>query len=134
MSRDADNGWMDAFGGWVFEYRGRTVYFGGDTAYAPLGSESFADLQARVLPVWERLTSEFRDRTMVVVAHGVICKVLLVSVTEEWKLGDWHKLGPIHNVAISDLERSNAGWNAVAVNALPSEIAEVNNAHETPRY
>ena len=53
----ADYAWMDnvGFTGWVFEYRGLTVYFGGDTAYAgPLFRETaarFGDIDLAIIPI-----------------------------------------------------------------------------------
>src|SRR5262249_21967577 len=48
-------------------------WMAGETSFAPPGAESFDDIRARVLPVWERLTHTHRDRCLVVVAHGVVC-------------------------------------------------------------
>src|ERR1700730_11392814 len=52
----------------------------GETSYAPDGAESFDDIRGRVLPVWERLMQEHAGRTLVIVAHGIVCKVLLLSL------------------------------------------------------
>src|SRR5262249_6236792 len=51
----------------------------GETSYAPGGGESLDDVRARVVPVFERLAEEFAGQTYVVVAHGNVCKVLLLS-------------------------------------------------------
>lgn len=65
----ADNGWMDAFGGWVFEYRGRTVYFGGDTAYAPghfhATRNRFPNIDLAFLPIAPLEPRGFMKRTHV---------------------------------------------------------------------
>jgi N-acyl-phosphatidylethanolamine-hydrolysing phospholipase D len=56
-----------AFTGYVFEYRGQSVYFGGDTAYAP---QSFAATRRRfprldlaVLPICPIAPRDFMERT-----------------------------------------------------------------------
>src|SRR5262249_8313811 len=59
----------------------------GDTGFAQGGAESFDDMQQRLLPAWGRLTTEHAGRTLVVVAHGIVCKVLLVSLVAA--LADW---------------------------------------------
>ena len=41
-------------------------------------AESFDQVQTRVLAVWRRVTAEVPDQTLVIVAHGVVCKVLLL--------------------------------------------------------
>ncbi len=99
-----------------------TRWIAGDTGYAPGGAESFDDLRARLLPAWERLTSNADAGPIVVVAHGIVCKVLLLSLLPGYGLADWHRIGPIHNVAISELSRNSSGWTALRINDLPLEV------------
>jgi 2,3-bisphosphoglycerate-dependent phosphoglycerate mutase len=95
-------------------------WLAGDTAYAPEGAESFDDLRDRLLPVWHRLTTQHAGRTLVIVAHGVVCKVLLLSLLPGLGIADWTALGPIHNVAVHELIREEGEeWHAVRVNDLP---------------
>jgi probable phosphoglycerate mutase len=92
-------------------------WLAGETGYAPEGAESFDDIRARVLPVWERLTTAHRGKRLVIVAHGVVCKVLLLSLLPGHSIADWPRLGPIHNVSISELVREETGWRALLLNA-----------------
>jgi probable phosphoglycerate mutase len=96
----------------------------GDTAYAPSGAESFDDIRRRVLPVWQRLTTEFAGQTLVLVAHGIVCRVLLLSLLPGYTVSDWHRIGT-HNVAISELIRKEEKWRAVRLNDLPAAVAEL---------
>lgn len=93
----------------------------GETGYAHPGAESFDDMQRRLLPVWERLTTVYAGRTLVIVAHGIVCKVLLVSLLEGHGLATWQGLGGILNVAVHELLRAepNGAWRAVRLNQLP---------------
>ena len=84
-------------------------WLAGETGYAPDGAESFDDIRDRVLPVWHRLTTQHADRTLVVVAHGVVCKVLLLNLLPGLGVADWTRLGPIQNVAIHELIREDGG-------------------------
>ena len=94
----------------------------GETSYAPDGAESFDDIRDRVLPVWHRLTMQHADRTLVVVAHGIVCKVLLLCLLPGLGVADWATLGPIHNVAIHELMREDGKeWHAVRINDLTYE-------------
>jgi len=97
-------------------------WMAGETAYAPDGAESFDEIRGRVLPVWERLTEEFAQRCLVVVAHGVVCKVLCLSILPGWGVGDWKRLGPIQNVALTELVAHDGTWEAVQLNHLPEEL------------
>lgn len=105
-----DGVWPDTLGRWL----------SGDTAYAPHGAESYDAICHRVLPVWERLTAMYRDQTIVVVAHGVVCKVLLLNVLPGLTLADWTRLGPMRNVGIHELVGEQASWRAVRLNEAPA--------------
>jgi broad specificity phosphatase PhoE len=92
-------------------------WMAGDTGFAPDGAESFDAIGERVLPVWRRLAEEFRDRTLVVVAHGVVCKVLLLlNLLPGRSVADWKSLGPVPNLGLSELVHDGGGWQAVRLN------------------
>ncbi len=88
----------------------------GDTGFAPVGAESFDAIRERVLPVWERLTKGHDGETFVVVAHGVVIKVLLLTLLREYTVADWHRLGPSRNVAVNELVYEGDSWRAVRLN------------------
>jgi broad specificity phosphatase PhoE len=85
-------------------------WMAGETSYAPPGSESFDEIHGRTLPVWQRLTTAYADRCLVIVAHGVVCKVLLLSVLPGLSARDWESVGPIRNASVIRLELSEGGW------------------------
>jgi broad specificity phosphatase PhoE len=91
----------------------------GDTAYAPPGAESFDSIRARVLPVWQRLTTRYEGQTLAIVAHGVVIKTLLLSLLPGYTVADWHRLGPIGNAEIRELVRELDGWVDVSRNLKP---------------
>jgi probable phosphoglycerate mutase len=101
-------------GPWPYTLR---RWMAGDTAYAPEGAESFDDIRDRVLPVWRRLTNDHAGKTLVVVAHGVVCKVLLLTLLPGRSVADWQHLGPIHNIAVSELVFEGGIWQALRINA-----------------
>jgi probable phosphoglycerate mutase len=100
-------------------------WMAGDTTFAPPGAESFDDIRRRVLPVWQRVTAECEGKTIVMVAHGVVCKVLLLTLLPGYSVGDWKKIGPIHNIAISELLYEGGAWHASRVNELPAGLASL---------
>jgi broad specificity phosphatase PhoE len=97
-------------------------WMAGETAFAPAGAESFDEIRRRVLPVWQRVTSEGEGKTIVLVAHGVVCKVLLLTLLADYSVADWHRIGPIHNVGISELVGNVDGWRAVRLNEVPAAV------------
>jgi probable phosphoglycerate mutase len=106
-----DGVWPDTLARWV----------AGDTGYAPSGAESFDDIRGRVLPVWERIAADRPRRTRVVVAHGIVIKVLLLSILPGYSIGDWKRLGSIGNVGVSELLGDDGVWKAVRLNDPPVE-------------
>ncbi len=96
-----------------------------DTAYAPPDAESFDDIRHRVIPVWQRVAEECAGQTVVIVAHGVVCKVLLFTLLPGHSVSNWKRLGPIHNVAISELLHEGEQWRAARLNDLPAAVASL---------
>jgi len=99
-------------------------WLAGDTAFAPPGAESFDDIRRRVVPVWQRLTRVYVGQTLVIVAHGLVCRVLLLSLLPGYSIGDWHRIG-IDNVAIHELLIEGETWRALRINDLPAEVADI---------
>jgi broad specificity phosphatase PhoE len=95
-------------------------WMAGQTDYATPGAESFDALRARVMPIWERLTTQWEDRTVAVVAHGVVIRVLLLTLLPGRSVRDWTQLGAIHNVALTELVRARPedAWRAERINEV----------------
>jgi len=96
----------------------------GETDYAPEGSESFDQILARILPIWETITKKYAGENIVIVAHGAVIKVLLLSILQEWQIEDWDKFGVIPNVGINELVLENYCWKAIRINLVPPEAPE----------
>jgi len=112
--------WPDTLAKWV----------SGDTAYTPEGMESFDQIRDRVLPVWDRVTLENQGRTIVIVAHGIVCRVLMLSLVEGYNAADWPRLGRIANVSISELVGSGRSWRAERIGYVPDEVRKINETEE----
>jgi len=95
----------------------------GDTAYTTEGAESIDTLRARVLPIWKALNDEYDGQKLLVVAHGMVIRVLLLTILDGYSLDDWDRLGSIHNCAITDLTCDAGRWRASRLNDLPPEVA-----------
>jgi len=81
----------------------------GETNYASDGAESYDAMCHRLLPIWERIVRTYAEQTTVVVAHGVVCKVLLLNILPGLSIADWQRLGPIANVVVMELIQSGDG-------------------------
>jgi broad specificity phosphatase PhoE len=97
-----------------------THWTAGNTAFTTPGAESFDDLTARLLPAWGRVVTAHPGGRVVVVAHGIVCKVLLLSLLHDWDVSGWGKLGRSANVAVSELTpRADGRWAAERLLAVP---------------
>ncbi len=81
----------------------------GQLGYTHEGGESYAAIRDRIVPVFRSLGGRHLDQTIVVVAHGVVIRVLLTSLIEELEPRDFDKIG-IENVAINDLRWDGSRW------------------------
>jgi alpha-ribazole phosphatase len=93
----------------------------GPSSERPPGGESFDDLFARVVPVIERLSSEYRGRDIVAVAHGGTIKA---AIAHALGLGAEAGLAfMIENCSVTRLERLSSSqtspWRVAAVNHRP---------------
>jgi broad specificity phosphatase PhoE len=95
----------------------------GDTAYTTPGAESFEDIARRVLAAWRRVLAAHPGERVVVVAHGVVCKVLLLSLLEGWDSTGWAKLGRVANLAVSELHPIGGNWHAEKLLIVPEPVA-----------
>lgn len=104
--------WPDTLDRWV----------AGDTAFTPPGMESFDQIRDRVRPVWDRVTLENQGKAIAVVAHGIVIRVLLLTVVEGYNAADWPRLGRVANASISEVAGSGRTWRAVRIGQVPDEV------------
>ncbi len=96
------------------------AWHAGDLSNAPAGAESFCDIQSRLLPVWEEISRRFGGRTVIVVAHGVLIRVLFISLFKQFQPFDWHSIG-ITNVAVNELHWDGHTWKLARQNEVVAE-------------
>lgn len=87
----------------------------GEVDYTHEGGESYAEIRDRVVPVLHRLVDAWPGETIMVVAHGVVIRVLLTTLLEGRGPGDFDRYA-IDNVAINDLRWDGIRWSAVTLN------------------
>jgi broad specificity phosphatase PhoE len=95
----------------------------GDTAFTTPGAESFDDLRRRLVPAFERVAAAHPGGRVVVVAHGVVCKVLLLCLLPGYGPGAWKRLGRVPNLAASELVGTADGWSATGLLQVPPPVA-----------
>jgi len=96
-------------------------WIGGDTAFAPEGMESFDDIGRRVLPVWRRLAEAHLGKTYIMVAHGIVIKVLLFSLNMGWSASDWNAFRS-HHLGIHEVVGQNGRWRLEQTGYVPEAV------------
>ncbi|QDU21600.1 histidine phosphatase family protein [Urbifossiella limnaea] len=103
----------------------------GDTAFSTPGAESFDDLRRRLVPAIERVAAAHPGGRVVVVAHGVVCKVLLLCLLPGHGPGVWKQLGRVANLSVSELTRTGEGWSAAGLLQVPPPVAALTDGAPT---
>jgi probable phosphoglycerate mutase len=98
-------------------------WMSGEKGYASPGAESFLDVQQRILPIWRRLAEQCAGETCVVVAHGGVNKVLLLSL--DVGLTDWHAFHT-PNLGINELVLQDGRWRLLRLAEVPEEVRRCN--------
>jgi broad specificity phosphatase PhoE len=103
--------------GWT-TYNGiKSRWIAGELEVSHPGGESFADIRRRVCPILEDLAARHRGETIVVVAHGVVIRVLLTSLLSGLAPADFDRIS-IDFASINDLWYDGRTWTARALNQV----------------
>jgi probable phosphoglycerate mutase len=119
---EADDIWNDTITRWL----------AGETSYAYPGMESYDALRARTLPAFRRVVEAHPDGRVAIVCHGVVCKVLLLTLVRGYGPADWVRIGSIPNLAVSELVPDGDFWAASRLLVVPPPVAAVNAAFADP--
>jgi 2,3-bisphosphoglycerate-dependent phosphoglycerate mutase len=104
----------------------------GNTSYTTSGAESFDDLTQRLLPAWNQVVAAHPRGRVVIVAHGIVCKVLLLNLLEGGGAGRWAELGRVANVSVTHLvPHSSTGWKAERLLEIPEPVATLSAGEPT---
>lgn len=95
----------------------------GEIDYTTPGAESFAEIRHRVLTAWQRLLSELEGERIVLVAHGVVCKVLLLSLIDGFTPADWTRIGKALNLSVSELRGHAGRWTPQFLLQVPQPVS-----------
>ncbi len=90
-------------------------WMAGDLDFAPEGDESYAAMRARAVPAFLGALEGLEGRTVVVVLHGLLIRVLLTSLVAGLGPASFATIG-ISNCAINDLARDGDNWRARSLN------------------
>lgn len=81
----------------------------GDIDATHPSGESFRQVRDRVMPAFQAIADRHRGETAIIVAHGVVIRVLIASLVESVGLKAIPKI-TIEHVAIHELRNEGEGW------------------------
>ncbi len=103
-------------------------WLAGDTAHAVEEMESFDAVRDRTLPAFRRVVEAHPGGRVVIVCHGVVCKVLLLSLLRDYSAANWLTIGRAQNLSVSELVPDAGAWTARQLLMVPPPVAAVNAA------
>lgn len=105
----------------------------GNTAFTTTGAESFDALKLRLHDGWRNVLAAHPNGRVVIVAHGIVCKVLLLTLLHGWDVGGWEKIGRIANASVSELFPGAAGlWHSERILEVPESILRLADPAQLP--
>jgi 2,3-bisphosphoglycerate-dependent phosphoglycerate mutase len=95
-----------------------TRWMAGELDYTHPGGESYADIRRRTVPAFLALADRHPGRMIVVVAHGVVIRVLLTSLLGGFGPEQFDAIG-IPNAVLNDLRQEGTHWRAETLAVPP---------------
>lgn len=103
--------------GWPLYEASFRQWMAGDWDATHPGGESYREIRQRVLPAIDAIRAAHHGASVVVVAHGVVIRVLITSLVEGYSCRDWENLG-IDFTAINVLHAHGETWHATHLNGV----------------
>jgi broad specificity phosphatase PhoE len=103
--------------GWATYNETKSRWIAGELEVSHPGGESFADIRRRVCPILEELAGRHRGQTVVVIAHGVVIRVALISLVTGFTPADFDKIA-IDFASVNNLWHDGRTWTARALNQV----------------
>jgi probable phosphoglycerate mutase len=109
--------------GWAIYAGTKDRWIAGDLEYTHPGGESYGDIRRRVVPIIEDLGRRHRGDTIMVVAHGVVIRVLLTSLISGLTPADFDRIA-IDFASVNDLFLDGNIWTAGPLNQIIASSPE----------
>jgi broad specificity phosphatase PhoE len=103
--------------GWATYAQSKARWMAGDLEFSHPGGESFADIRRRVVPVFRELAARHPGQAVIVVAHGVVIRVVVTSLAAGFTPADFDRIA-IDFAAVNELWFDGASWTARVLNRV----------------
>jgi 2,3-bisphosphoglycerate-dependent phosphoglycerate mutase len=103
--------------GWAIYAESKRRWMAGDLNFTHDGGESFEAIRQRVLPIIQEITLRHRGQTTTVIAHGIVIRVLLLTLLDDLPPADFDRIA-IDFASINDLRWDGNRWRAHTLNQV----------------
>jgi broad specificity phosphatase PhoE len=103
--------------GWLIYAQSKSNWIAGNLEYSHPGGESYADIRRRVIPILEDIVAIHCGHPVIIVAHGVVIRVILTSLLAGYRPGDFDRIA-IDFASINDLWFDGENWTARELNRV----------------
>jgi 2,3-bisphosphoglycerate-dependent phosphoglycerate mutase len=103
--------------GWSIYAASKTRWIAGDLDHTHEGGESYADVRRRVVPVLQEITERHSGQTIIIIAHGVVIRVILTSLLAGSHPSEFDRFA-IDFASVNDLKFDGKVWTARALNQV----------------
>jgi 2,3-bisphosphoglycerate-dependent phosphoglycerate mutase len=101
--------------GWATYAASKERWVAGELEHTHPGGESYADIRRRVIPIFNDLTARHRGETIIVVAHGVVIRVVLTALVSGFQPADFDRIA-IDFASVNELLFDGTTWTAASLN------------------
>jgi broad specificity phosphatase PhoE len=103
--------------GWATYAESKARWMADDLEFTHPGGESYADIGRRVCPIVAELAARHRGETIIIVAHGVVIRVLLTSLITGLSPAEFDRIA-IDFASVNDLWFDGNVWIARSLNQV----------------
>jgi probable phosphoglycerate mutase len=103
--------------GWATYAATKERWIAGDLTHTHDGGESFLDIERRVVPIVNELVARHRGETLIVVAHGVVIRVLITALACGFEPSDFDRIA-IDFASVNNLIFDGSTWTRGALNQV----------------
>jgi broad specificity phosphatase PhoE len=108
--------------GWSTYDECKRRWISGDLEYSHAGGESFADIRRRIEPIIVDLATFHAGETIIVVAHGVVIRVVITTLVRGFEPADFDRVA-IDFASLNDLWHDGGAWTARRLNQVSAPSA-----------
>jgi 2,3-bisphosphoglycerate-dependent phosphoglycerate mutase len=106
--------------GWSTYAASKTRWIAGDLDHTHEGGESYTDVRRRVVPILQQLTARHSEQTIIIIAHGVVIRVILTSLLAGSHPSEFDRFA-IDFASVNDLWFDGEIWTARALNQVVAD-------------